>query len=81
MTDPTPITAFNALQPSIVRTIREAFDDAVKTVETHRGPGAPPPSDDTRAKLAKAIVGMAKHGVCDLARLRDDALTALHLVP
>jgi len=79
MPDQTSITAHNALQPAVVRKIREAFDDAVKTVEDLRGPGAPPPSDDTRAKLAKAIVGMARHGVCDVKRLRDEALSALHL--
>ena len=76
-----PITTFNALQPSIVRTIREAFDDALKMVDERRGPNAPPSTDDTRAMLAKAIVNMAKHGICDAARLRDEALKALRLLP
>ena len=75
------ITAFNVLQPSVVRNIREAFDDAVTAIETYRGPGAPPTSDAMRAKLAKMIVGMARHGVCDAKRMRDDALTALNLAP
>ena len=73
------ITAYNVLQPSVVRTIREAFDDAVKAVEDRRGPGAPPPSDAVRAKIAKTIVGMARQGVCDVKRLRDETLTTLHL--
>jgi hypothetical protein len=75
------ITAYNALQPSVVRKIREAFDDAMATVEASRGPHAPPPSEDTRAKLAKTIVDMARNGVCDVKRLRDEALSALHLAP
>ena len=75
------ITAYNVLQPNVVRNIREAFDDAVSAIETYRGPGAPPPSDAMRAKLAKMIVGMARHGVCDVKRMRDDALTALNLAP
>jgi hypothetical protein len=73
------ITAYNVLQPSVVRNIREAFDDAVKAVQEHRGPDAPPPSDDVRAKIAKTIVAMARHGVCDVKRLRDETLSALHL--
>ena len=79
MPNQTSITSHNALAPAVVRKIREAFDDAVKTVEDLRGPGAPPPSDDTRAKLAKTIVDMAKNGVCDVKRLRDETLTTLHL--
>ena len=73
------ITAYNVLQPSVVRNIREAFDDAVKAVQEHRGPDAPPPSDDVRAKIAKTIVAMARNGVCDVKRLRDETLSALHL--
>lgn len=73
------ITSFNALQPTFVRSIREAFDDTIKAVEESRGPGAPPPSDDVRAKISKIIVAMARQGVCDVKRLRDDALSALHI--
>jgi hypothetical protein len=75
------ITSFNALQPAFVRSIREAFDDTIKAVEERRGPGAPPPSDDVRAKISKLIVGMARHGVSDVKRLRDETLSALHLAP
>lgn len=73
------ITSFNALQPIIVRNIREAFDDTIKAVEESRGPGAPPPSNDVRAKISKMIVGMARHGVSDVRRLRDETLSALHI--
>jgi len=73
-----PITIHNPLGPAVVRTIREAFDDALVALTERRGPDAPPPSDDTCARLAKQIVGLAKRGECDFTRLRDGALTALH---
>jgi hypothetical protein len=71
------ITCFNALPPALVRTIHEAFDDAVRVLDrsrpTSRGP------DSERAKLARQIVELAKHGECDAIRLRDAALAAIHL--
>lgn len=70
------ITAFNVLQPSVVRTIREAFDDAVKEIETRRGAGAPLP-EDARCKLARRLVELARHGECDLQRLRSEAIRAV----
>ncbi|MFM9862872.1 MAG: hypothetical protein ACKVRO_04630 [Micropepsaceae bacterium] len=69
------ITAFNTLQPAIVRTIREAFDDAVKEIETRRG--ALPECE--RIKVAKHLVDMAKHGECSFERLRGAALNAVPL--
>jgi hypothetical protein len=77
MEHPHHITSFNVLQPSIVRTIREAFDDAVQELEQRRGAGAPPLSYDTRAKLARRLVDLARHGECDFQRLRMAALSAL----
>jgi hypothetical protein len=74
MEDP-QITCFNALQPGVVRTIREAFDDAVKELEERRAQ-APLP-EDARAKLARRLVELARHGECDFQRLRMAALTAL----
>ena len=67
-----PITAYNALEPIVVRNIREAFDDAVKELETRRGFDAP---REARAKLAREIVGLARHGECDVNRLRMAALS------
>lgn len=68
------ITNFNSLQPAIVRKIREAYDDAVREAErTH------PLSETLRAKLARQIVELAKHGECDAACLRAKALSALQL--
>jgi len=71
----TAITSFNTLQPAIVRTIREAFDDAVKEIETRRG--ALPERE--RIKVAKHLVHMAKHGECSFERLRVAALDAVPL--
>ena len=71
---PTHITSFNALQPRVVRTIREAFDDAVKELEQRRGFDVP---EDARAKLARRLVDLARHGECDFQRLRTAALTSM----
>ena len=79
MPDQHRITAYNVLEPRVIRTIREAFDDAVRTVQEYRGPDAPPPSDGLRAKLAKQIVVMARTGECSANRLRDGALSALRI--
>src|SRR4249920_77223 len=69
-----PITAYNALEPIIVRNIREAFDGAVKELEILRGFAAPP---ETLAQLARVIVDQARHGECDVGRLRGAALSAI----
>ena len=79
VSDQSRITAYNVLEPRVIRTIREAFDDAIKTVQEYRGPDAPPPSDSLRAKLAKQIVVMARTGECNAISLRDRALSTLHL--
>ncbi len=79
MSDQICITAHNALEPWVIRTIREAFEDAMRTVQEQRGPDAPPPSDSIRAKLAKQIVALARTGECSANRLRDRALNALQL--
>ena len=75
----TPINTLNAVNPKAVRIIREAFEDAVKAVQERRGVNAPPPSEDTKAKLARCIVDLARRGERDTMRLRDGALTALHI--
>ncbi len=69
------ITSFNTLQPIVVRTIREAFDEAVKELEARRGLGALPEGE--RAKVARHLVELAKHGECNLERLRKAALSAI----
>ena len=71
----TAITSFNTLTPAIVRTIREAFDEAVKEIETRRGTLP----ECERLKVSKHLVEMAKHGECSFERLRGAAMTALPL--
>lgn len=71
------ITTFNPLQPIVVRTIREAFDDVVQELEQRRGELAPPLPKDTRAKLARHLVELARHGERDFDRLRTAALNTL----
>jgi len=73
------ITNHNVLAPAILRTIHEAFDDVVKTIETRWGPYTSPAWDPMRAKVARRMVDLAKHGECDIARLREGALKAIHL--
>jgi hypothetical protein len=79
MNERTPINTLNTVNFAAMRVIREAFDDAVKEVETRRGRSLLP-YDDTRAKLARQILDLAKGGERDAIRLRDGALTALHIV-
>jgi hypothetical protein len=79
MNERTPINTLNTVNFAAMRVIREAFDDAVKEVEVRRGKTLLP-SDDTRAKLARQILNLAKGGERDAIRLRDGALTALHIV-
>jgi hypothetical protein len=69
------ITAYNTLQPIVVRTIREAFDDALKEIEQRRG--ALPECE--RAKVARHLVEMARHGECSFERLRGAAIEAVPL--
>jgi hypothetical protein len=71
----TNITSFNVLQPKVVRTIREAYDEAVRELEARRGELP----KEAQAKVARRIVELARHGECDLQRLRAAALTAVPL--
>ena len=68
------ITTFNTLKPTMVRAIREVFDDAVRELEMQRGSGAPPLSEKARADLARKLVELARHGECDANRLREAAI-------
>jgi hypothetical protein len=79
MNERTPINTLNTVNFAAMRVIREAFDDAVKEVESRRGISLLR-SEETRAKLAQQILDLAKGGERDAARLRDGALSALHLV-
>ena len=80
MNQRTHINTLNTVNFAAMRVMREAFDDALKEVQVRRGLPTPPTDDETRAKLAKQILTLAKHGERDAIRLRDGALSALHLV-
>ena len=69
------ITSYNALPPVVLRTIREAFDDAVKEIEQRRGTLP----ECERVKVARHLVDMAKHGECSFERLRGAAIEAVAL--
>lgn len=72
------ITTFNTLKPTMVRAIREVFDDAVSEIERRRGTSAPPLPDNVRAEVAKRLVDLARHGECDTERLRRAALESVN---
>ena len=80
MNERLPINTLNTVNFAAMRVMREAFDDALKEVQVRRGLVTPPTDDDTRAKLAQEILALAKHGERDAIRLRDGALSALHIV-
>ena len=71
MSSPSP-TAFNTLPPTLVRIIHEAFDDAVGMLDRTYA------SDKVRAAISHHIVELARHGECDVIRLRDSALKVVH---
>ncbi len=73
------INTLNTVNFAAFRTIRVAFDDAVREVEVRRGADARPLSNDTLAKIARQIVELAKHGERDAIRLRTGALSSLHI--
>lgn len=71
------ITSFNALQPIVLRTIREAFENTVGELEKRHGTHAV--TDYTRAALARQMVRLARGGECDAERLQTNALKIVHL--
>ena len=71
------ITTFNTLKPTMVRAIREVFDDAVSELERRRGTNAAPLPDKVRAEVAKKLVDLARHGECDTERLRQAAIESV----
>ena len=75
-----PINTLNTVNFAAMRVMREAYDDALKQVQVRRNLPTLPTDDDTRSKLAQEILALAKHGERDVIRLRDGALTALHIV-
>ena len=73
----THITSYNALPPVVLRTIREAFEGAIGSLEQQHGVHAV--TDYTRAALARQMVRLARSGECNRERLQANALTFVHL--
>jgi hypothetical protein len=80
MNERTSINTLNTVNFAAMRVMREAFDDALKQVQVRRGLPIVPYDDDTRSRLAKEILSLARRGERDAIRLRDGALSKLHIV-
>lgn len=68
MSDPTPIKRFAPLDPTRVREIIKAFDEACQALPEQ------PPSERARDMIAKRITELAQYGEWDYERLRDQAI-------
>lgn len=69
------ITIHNPLNPVVLRTIREAFDDAItEAAERRQGYAL---SFETEARVARHIVELARRGIHDRDGLRNAALSLL----
>lgn len=79
MPSSTAVTSFNLLPPHFRRAIHDAYDDTMETLETRYGCGRWLTYESVRMTVARHIVDQAKHGECDVERLRESALTAIHL--
>jgi hypothetical protein len=78
MTDSGSVTSFNLLSPVFRRAIHEAYDDVMYTLELE---GRHVDFLSTRkisATVAHHIVEQAQHGECNVERLRNSVLSAMH---
>ncbi|MDZ4739316.1 MAG: hypothetical protein SGJ03_05355 [Alphaproteobacteria bacterium] len=78
MPNTSSVTSFNMLPPALLRTIHDAYDDAVEAVAARQGNDHWVMKDWILKTIARHIVEQAKHGECDVVRLRASALTAVH---
>ena len=78
MPNPHFVTSFNPLPPLLRRTIHNAYDDAMEALEARQGCDRWLTFENIRVTVARHIVEQAKHGECDVDRLRVGALTAVH---
>jgi hypothetical protein len=79
MPNPTAVTSFNLLPPVLRRTIHDAYDDAMETLEARHGCDKWLMYETIRMTVARHIVEQAKHGECDVERLRESALAVVHV--
>ena len=77
MPNTSSVTSFNMLPPALLRTIHDAYDDAVEAVAARQGNDRWVMKDWILKTIARHIVEQAKHGECDVVRLRASALTAV----
>lgn len=78
MPNTSSVTSFNKLPPALLRTIHDAYDDAVEAVTARQGNDRWVVKDWMLTTMARHIVEQARHGECDVVRLRASALTAVH---
>ncbi|MEQ1865524.1 MAG: hypothetical protein ABL996_12860 [Micropepsaceae bacterium] len=78
MPNPTAVTSFNLLPPTLRRTIHTAYDDAMETLEARQGCDKWLAYETIRMTVARHIVEQARHGECDVQRLRESALNVVH---
>ena len=72
------VTSYNLLPPVFRRAIHEAYDDAMVALGTRQGDDRWLTFERMSMTVARHIVEQAKHGECDVDRLRVSALTAVH---
>jgi hypothetical protein len=72
------VTSFNLLPPVLRRTVHDAYDDAMQTLDAREGCDKWLSYRDMRVTIARHIVGQARQGECDVERLRASALRAVH---
>jgi hypothetical protein len=72
------VTSFNLLPPVLRRTVHDAYDNAMKTLDAREGCDKWLSYKDMRMSIARHIVRQARQGEFDAERLRASALRAVH---
>ena len=79
MPNASAVTSFNLMPPLLRRTIHDAYDDVMDALEARHGRDNWVTYETIRVTVARHIVEQAKHGECDVERLRQSALAFVHL--
>ena len=75
---PAAVTSFNQLPPTLRRTIHNAYEDAMETLEARHGRDKWLTYETIRMTVSRHIVEQARHGECDVQRLRENALAVVY---